>query len=114
MQESISVEEIMGNHDQVTEETVEVVQIIPQERVQNRMAKQIVEVVRSIPMERILERIPEQIVDMRETQKMEKIIKIPEITQQVENTQYRCKDCLKTGSSSESLNKLWTHMSTQP
>ena len=67
MQESISVEEIMGNHDQVTEETVEVVQIIPQERVQNRMAKQIVEVVRSIPMERILERIPEQIVDMRET-----------------------------------------------
>ena len=77
MQERISVEEIMGNHDQVTEETVEVVQIIPQERVQNRMAKQIVEVVRSIPMERILERVVEQIVDMRETHVMEKLIKNP-------------------------------------
>ena len=114
MQERIIVEEIMGNHDQVTEEIVQVVQIIPQERVQNRTAEQIVEVVRSTPMERIPERVVEQIVDMQEAQMMEKIIKILEITQQVENTQYRYKDCLKTGSSIEPLNKLWTHISSQP
>ena len=68
------------------EESVEVVQIITQERVQNRTVEQIVEVIHSIPMERIPERVVEQIVDMQEPQVMEKIIIVPKITQQVEHT----------------------------
>ena len=79
----------MGSHDRVTEETVEVVQIIPQERVQNRTVVQIIEVVHCIPMERIPERVIEQIVDMREPQVMEMFVQIPKIAQQVENTQYQ-------------------------
>ena len=79
----------MGNHDRVTEEAVEVVQIMPQERVQNRTVVQIIEFVHCILMERILERVIEQIVDMREPQAMEKFVKIPKITQQVGNTQYQ-------------------------
>ena len=88
---------------QVTEETFEGVQIMPQERVQNRTVEQFVdvpvpkskeknvevEVVPNIPMVRTLERVVEQIVDVQATQVMEKTTKIQKITQQVVNTQYQ-------------------------
>ena len=68
------------------QDIVEVMQISTQERVQNRTVQQIVQVVHSIP----LERIPvEQIVDVQEPQVMEKTSRVPNITQQVEYTQYQ-------------------------
>ena len=77
---------------QVTEETFEGVQIMPQERVQNRTVEQFVdvpvpkskeknvevEVVPNIPMVRTLERVVEQIVDVQATQVMEEDHKNPE------------------------------------
>ena len=47
---------------------------------------------------------------------MEKIVKVQKITQRVEDTQYRHSavgEDFKSGSSSDSLNKLWTYTSSQ-
>ena len=75
---------------------VEVAQITTQEHVQNRKVKQIVEVVHSIPMEvenaqmeRLRGRVVEPIIDVQKPQVMEKIVKVPKITEQVEDTRYR-------------------------
>ena len=96
---------------------MEVAQIIAQERVQNRTGKQIVGVVHSIPMEVANAQMVEQIIDVQKPHVMEKIVKVPKITQQDEDTQYRqsaVRENLKTGSSSEPVNKLRTHVSSQP
>ena len=69
-------------------DVVEVVQIIPQERIQQRIVEQIVdvpvpqvveeilEVIKVIPQERVSERIVEQIVDVPVPQVMEEIVKV--------------------------------------
>ena len=72
----------------MTEETVEVVQTCHRSACRILVVL-IIEFVHCIPMERILERVIEQIVDRREPQAMEKFVKIPQITQQVGNTQYQ-------------------------
>ena len=74
---------------QIEEEFVEVIQLVPPERISDRHGRANREVVRSIPMERIPERVVEQIVDRRETQVTKKTTKIQKISQEVENTQYQ-------------------------
>ena len=49
-------------------------------------------------------RVVEQIIDVQKPQVLEKIVKVPKVTQQVEDTQYR----------QSAVNKLRTHMSSQP
>ena len=65
-------------------------QIRTKERVQNRTVKQIVEVVHIIPLERIIERVVEKIVDMQGPQVME-TAEFRKSRKQVEYTQYQLK-----------------------
>ena len=60
-----------------------------------------------------MERVVEQIIDVQKPRVMEKIVKVPKITQQVEDTQYRQSavgENLKTGFSSEPVNKTRTRV----
>ena len=82
--------------ERIVEKIVEVAQIITQERVQNRTVKQIVQVVHSIPMRlRTLKwnvyvgRVVEQIIDVQKTTSVGEDCQGSEITQQVEDTQFR-------------------------
>ena len=61
-------------------------------------------------------RVVEQVIDVQ-TLQVEKIVKVPRIEQQVEDTLFRHSAVgknLKTGSSSEPVNKLRTHVSSHP
>ena len=63
---------------QIQEEIVEVIQLVPPERISDRTSRANREVVRSIPMEHIPERVVEQIVDRRQTQVTKKTLENPE------------------------------------
>ena len=77
--------------ERIVEKIVEVAQIITQKRVQNRTVKQIVEVATCQwnDSSQDPKRVVEQIIDVQKPQVLEKIVKVPKITQQVEDTQYR-------------------------
>ena len=79
--------------ERIVEKILEVAQIMTQEHVQNRTVKQIVEVVhtsqwrlRTLEWNVHVERVIEPIIDVQNPQVMEKIVKVPKITQQVEDT----------------------------
>ena len=113
-----SMKRSLGNHDQVKEETVEVVLIMPQKRVQNRTVDHIVdvpvphtqerrsslsrtngfpnrtveqnrEVVLNTPMERTWKESLNRSSTCKQHKVREKTKDIPKVTQQVENTQYQ-------------------------
>ena len=95
---------------QIQEKNVEVIQFVPHVRMSDRIVEQIVE------LYRVLERVVEQIIDVQKQLAMEKIVKVQKNTQQVEDTQYRHSvggEDFKSGSRSDSLNKLWTYRSSQ-